>query len=348
MPVGLYRKKRLRYHHPIMKTDYGLESPFPSEKAAFLSKSGRKTAVLARGKKETKNEEEAFLSVLCPGCSGSGDPLLFFILHRYQQSNRILCGRKLSADSFLFVGDLSFGRFIYMGCPVGGKKRRGQRRGQFFFVGSQQRIMRHTAFDGRVVRGMANGIAAFFAGSSSNSKAFPAGTGLLFIAGGSIVIHDVGRSAVASEPAHLPVFPQPALDLPLECFSAGHQVWSAANGFPDAAAPSGNFDDDGPMPVPFGGKPSDLQCYRQKKLPMGAVFWTCGDRAGIDLVCLPVGGGKFGAVRFIADAELLDGVGACFIHRPFLLFYYAGRSKNEAGSIAHQRPDCRQAFINKE
>ena len=34
--------------------------------------------------------------------------------------------------------------------------------------------------------------------------------------------------------------------------------------FPDAAAPSGNFDDDGPMPVPFGGKPSDLQCYRQK------------------------------------------------------------------------------------
>ena len=188
MPVGLYRKKRLRYHHPIMKTDYGLESPFPSEKAAFLSKSGRKTAVLARGKKETKNEEEAFLSVLCPGCSGSGDSLLFFISHRYQQSNRILCGRKLSADSFLFVGDLSSGRFIYMGCPVGGKKRRGQRRGQFFFVGSQQRIMRHTAFDGRVVRGMANGIAAFFAGSSSNSKAFTAGTGLLFFAGGSIVV----------------------------------------------------------------------------------------------------------------------------------------------------------------
>lgn len=158
----------------------------------------------------------------------------------------------------------------------------------------------------------------------------------------------LGSSAVASEPAHLPVFPQPALDLPLECFSAGHQVWSAANGFPDAARLLEILMMTAQCLFLLAGSHLICNVIGQKKLPMGAVFWTCGDRAGIDLVCLPVDGGKFGAVRFITDAELLDGVGACFIHRPFLLFYYAGRPKNEAGSIAHQRPDCRQAFINKE
>lgn len=106
--------------------------------------------------------------------------ILYYFLYRTGISNK--SGFYVGESSLLTLFYL-LGIFLLVGLYIWAagrrQKRRGQRRGQFFFVGSQQRIMRHTAFDGRVVRGMANGIAAFFAGSSSNSKAFPAGTGLL-------------------------------------------------------------------------------------------------------------------------------------------------------------------------
>ena len=105
------------------------------------------------------------------------DPLLFLYRTGISNQTGFYVGESSLLTLFYLLGIfLLVG--LYMGCPVGGKSEGASAEGNFLWGASSVLcgillLMGGLYGDGKRHR-------RFFAGSSSNSKAFPAGTGLLF------------------------------------------------------------------------------------------------------------------------------------------------------------------------